>query len=92
MAKYTFEQVCNADVYTIIATGVNELACRLPVPGRLIVQDTSDPDPAPNATGFIPVGEDYPVNMVCTGLEVAYMPNSAYMNGQASISVFGMKK
>ena len=92
MAKYTFEQVCAKDVYTTIATGVNELACRLPVAGRLIVQDSADTDPAANATNFIPVGEDYPVNIVATGLEVCYMPMGEYMNGQASISVFGMKK
>lgn len=92
MARYTFEQVCNKDVYTLLAAGVNELACRLPVAGRLIIQDVADADPLAAATNFIPTGEDYPVNVVVTGLEVFYMPSGSYMNGEAAISVFGMKK
>ncbi len=87
MAAYTFSQACAKDAWTKIAISVNELACVLPVKGRLKVQDAADADPANNdESNSISVGEDYPVNIVTTGLEVFYKPYDV------DCTVFGMKK
>ena len=77
MAKYTFQTSCAKDVYTSIASGVSEISARLPVNGRLIVQDSGDADPAANASGSIYVKSDQQIDLAVTGLKVFYMPSGA---------------
>lgn len=74
MAKYTFQLACAKDVYTTIATGVSEISARLPVAGRLIVQDAADTDPSANDTGYVYVKAEQQIDLAVTGLEVCYMP------------------
>jgi hypothetical protein len=86
MAEYTFTEACAADIWTRIANGVLEIGATLPVAGRLCVQDAADPDLTNDKTRGVGVGENFPINLAVSGLEVWYMPLGVNAN------VVGMRK